>query len=447
MEKSKKIIILSVFTALSILGVLLYFYFYQNYLKATGILHVVLFPRSATLNINDKLYTSKTGVFNLQLPAKTYQIVISYPGYSLVQKTGEIKPRQTLDLGTVYLFPKVWSKEELVSDTTIDKFFPDQEFNRFVYFKKVAKNYDWYLYDRNTKDNIKFYQTTLLPQIFIFTPDRKQIIVELKDNDWQVVFLPKSLIEQPLNLNNELSSGLKQNNLQTKQNPIIQEVAPLLDTNSEVLIKTNQGLYQFNYLNKTVTQLVNTSTSPFIIDADNIYYIKNNGLFVKLNLSQLKETQLSLVSFYDSKDNLDTLIIKKASQRDLFLIIKSTGQAFLVNALDGTSILLGDNIIDGSFSPSNDNILLYLNDKKITKVGVSQNIKKEPDLISDSFPNYFLNDDFCLYSSSSSLNLYDFQNKEIISIGSDLKNSNFAYDPSLNYIFYLTPSGIKQISY
>jgi hypothetical protein len=448
MAQHRKILALSIFIVAISLGGVFLIYFYQNYQKNFGTLRVVLFPKNATININDRLYHSPSGIFTLQLPAKTYQITFSYPSYSSLQKSISIQSQKKLDLGVIYLFPKTWPKEELISDKAIEKFFSDSEANRFIYFKKIAKNYDWYLYDRNTKENTKFYQTTILPQTLIFSPDSKKIITMLKDNEWQVLFLPKSLIEQPLNLNNEFSLGLKQNNLQTKQTPILQQVIYFPnDINGDILLKTNQGLYRFNYIERTTTQLVNTSTSPFVLSNNALYYVKNNGLFVKLNLSNLEETPLSLMSFHDSQDDLNNLIIKKASSKELFLIISSTNQAFLVSSSGETPLLLGDNIKDGNFSLEDDALLLYLKNKTVIQYDIAQNKKRESNIISDSLPLNFLNNQFFLFSSSSSLNLYDFQSKETNVITDDLKNNNFLYDSSLNYIFYLSQSGINKISF
>ena len=471
MTKAKKIVsILFILTLLGTAG-FVGINVYQKRLETFGILKATLMPESTITVINEKLYKNlprsawqnlvsrftrnknPAGSLIVKLLPNQYKINFSYPGYSVVEKQIEIKSQQTLDLGKIYLFPVFWPKEELIQNDSIDQFYVDESMNHLIFFKKVAKNYEWNIYNRSTKESQKFYQTSSLPaqaglpQEIIFSSDSKKIITMTKDNDWKVVFLPKSLIDTDINLNNEFSIGLKQVNLQTKQSPKIKQIvfAPH-GLSDDILVRTDQGLYRFNYLERTMTQIIDSPLSPFFLSENYLYFIKDNGLFTSLNLDSLKEQQLSLFSFKDGDKNLDSIIIKKAPQKNTFLIIKDNGKAYLLNEKTEIPPTLGEMIVNGDFSLTGNHLLLYTKEKKIIIYDLNQEIKTEKNLYSDSLPQWFLDDDCLLFSNDSQLKIYNLETQETWPVINDLKNSDFIYDSSLNYIFYLSATGIIKIS-
>lgn len=447
MTKTKKIVsILFILTLLGSAG-FVGIKIYQKRAEISGILKVTLLPKSTIAVINGKLYKNPEGFLIVKLPPNQYKVNFSYPGYSAVEKQIEIKSQQTLDLGKIYLFPVSWPKEELIKNDSIDKFYIDKSMNYLIFFKKVAKNYEWNIYNRSTKESQKFYQTASLPQEIIFSPDSKKIITMIKDNDWKVVFLPKSLINKDINLNNEFSIGLKQANLQTKQSPKIKQIVfANQNINEDILVRTDQGLYLFNYLERTVTKIINSPLSPFLFSKNYLYFIKDNGLFTSLNLDSLEEQQLSLFSFKDGDENLDSIIIKKAPQKNTFLIIKNNGKAYLLNEKTGIPPTLGEMIDNGDFSLTSNYLLLYTKEKKIIIYDLNQEIKTEKNFYSDSLTQWFLDDNCLLFSNDSQLKIYNLETQETWPVINDLKNSNFIYDSSLNYIFYLSNNGIIKVS-
>jgi hypothetical protein len=441
-----------IFAILGLLG-FLGFKLYQKNLENTGVLTSVLSPQNAIVTINGKTYKTNNGFLTVKLMPQEYSIVFSYPAYSVVNKFITIKARETLDLGKIYLFPVSWPKEELIENDSLEQFYSDQSLNHLIFFKKIAKNYEWYVYNRNTKETQKFYQTSSLPaqaglpQEIIFSSDAKKIITLVKDNDWKLVFLPKSLIDKDINLNNEFSAGLKQADLQTKQLPKIKQIVFVpQNVNDDILVRTDQGLYRFNYLERTMTQIIDTPLSPFLLSENTLYFIKNNGLFTQLNLDSLEEQQLSLASFKDGDENLDSIIIKKAPQANVFLIIKDNGKAYLLEEKTGIPPILGEMIVNGDFSLTGNHLLLYTKEKKIIIYDLNQEIKTEKNLYSDSLPQWFLDDNCLLFSNDSQLKIYNLETQETWSVINDLKNSDFIYDSSLNYIFYLSATGIEKIS-
>jgi len=420
---------------------------YQKYTEASGTLKVTLSPKSIITAINGKLYKNLDGSLIVKLLPDQYKINFSYPGYFVVEKQIEIKSQQTLDLGKIYLFPISWPKEELIENDSIDQFYVDENMNNLIFFKKVAKNYEWNIYNRNTKESKKFYQTSSLPQEVIFSPDSKKIITMIKDNDWKVIFLPKSLIDKDINLNNEFSAGLKQVNLQTKQLPKIKQIVFVSqNVSDDVLVRTDQGLYRFNYLERTITQLIDSPLSPFLLSENYLYFIKDNGLFTSLNLDSLEEQQLFLSSFKDGDENLDSVVIKKAPQKNTFLIVKDNGKAYLLNEKTEIPPILEETIANGDFSLTSNYLLLYTKEKKIIIYDLNQEIKTEKNLYSDSLPQWFLDDSCLFFSNDSQLKIYNLETQETWSVINDLKNSDFIYDSSLNYIFYLSATGIEKIS-
>jgi len=465
MTKANKIgLVLFIFAILGLLG-FLGINVYQKHTETSGILKVTLSPKSTITVINGKLYKNLSrsswqnlvsrftrnknpdGSLIVKLLPNQYKINFSYPGYSVVEKQIEIKSQEILDLGKIYLFPVSWPKEELIEDDSIDQFYVDKDMNHLIFSKKVAKNYEWYIYNRSTKENQKFYQSLSLPQEIIFSPDSKKIITMVKDNDWKVVFLPKSLIDKDINLNNEFSAGLKQANLQTKQSPKIKQIvfAPQ-NANDDILVRTDQGLYRFNYLERTMTRIIDSSLSPFLLSENYLYFIKDNGLFTRLNFNDLEEQQLSLSSFKDGDENLDSIIIKKAPQKNTFLIIKDNGKAYLLNEKTEIPSILEETVANGDFSLTSNHLLLYTKEKKIIIYDINQEIKTEKNLYFDSLPQWFLDDNCFLFSNDSQLKIYNWETQETWPVINDLKNSDFIYDPSLNYIFYLSATGIEKIS-
>lgn len=424
------------------------FKLYQKNSENTGVLTSTLSPKNTIVTINRKTYKTNNGFLSVKLAPQEYSVVFSYPAYSVVNKLITIKSRETLDLGKIYLFPKSWPKEELIENDSIDQFYSDKSMNHLIFFKKVAKNYEWNIYNRSTKESQKFYQTSFLPQEIIFSSDAKKIITRIKDNDWRIVFLPKSLIDNDINLNNEFSAGLKQANLQTKQLPKIKQIVFVpQNANDDLLVRTDQGLYRFNYLERTVNPMIDSPLSPFLLSENYLYFIKDNGLFTKLNFDSLEEQQLSLSSFKDGDENLDNIIIKKAPQKNTFLVIKDNGKAYLLEEKTGIPPILGEMIKNGDFSLTGNRLLLYTKEKKIIIYDLNQGIKTEKNLYSDSPPQWFLDDNCFLFSNDNQLKIYNLEAQETWPVINDLKNSDFIYDSSLNYIFYLSSTGIEKISF
>lgn len=450
MAKIKKIIF--ILLTLIIIGLIAYIsiLLYQKQSSRAGVLIVTLSPQKALVTINSKTYSTRNGFLKIKLMPQEYTVIFSYPGYSVVNKHIEIKANETLDLGKIYLFPASWPKEILINDNNIVQLFGDPGLNHFIFIKKENKNYDWYLYNRNTKENQKFYQTSILPQQIIYSPDSKKIIALLKNEEWKLIFLPKRLIDKDINLNNEFTLALKQAKLQIPQTLILKQIAFIPQHNEDVLIRTNKGVYQFKYLERVINQIINNPVSPFILDNNSLYFIKNNGLFTQIDLNTLEEHSLSLMSFTNLNENLDDIIIKKSPINKTFLIITPNKTAFIIKEETNLPINLGQMIINGEFSLSGNKVLFYTVDNKIMIYDLKQNktieLKLSLKSASEFLPHWFLNDNYLLFLDNNQLKIYNLENQEIWPVTNDLKNTNFIYDPVLNYIFYISDKGVEKIS-
>jgi len=417
--------------------------FYQTNSKESGILQATLTPKTAIVTINGRVYKTVNGILNIKLAPQEYSISFSYPGYSIVNKVIELRPQQNLDLGPIYLFPVSWPQEQLVANDNIEKFYTNTNKTLIVYLVKTAKAYDWYLYNRNTKDSQKFYQTNSLPQEIMFTPDVKKLIINLKENDWRVVFLPKSLIETDIDLDNRFITALKKSNWEIKPTPQIQQILALANnSNDEIIVRTLKGVYRFNYLEQSVNQIIDSPVSPLIVENNELYFIKNNGILSSFDLNTFEEKQLSFFVFKEADEELNKIIIKKIPQKDIFIAIKENGKTYLLNSPTEPPNILSENIQDISISKSTDKILLYQLNKGLSVYDLSRNITTPLDILSTSLPQWFLDDNCLLLSNDSNLRIYNFVTQETWSITNSLKNSDFIYDNALNYIFYLSSQGI-----
>jgi hypothetical protein len=419
------------------------FKFYYKNSDQAGLLKASILPKTAVVTINNRVYKTTDGLLRAKLNPQEYSISFSYPGYSIVNKVITIKPKQEVDLGQIYLFPQLWPQDKLISNTNIINFYANSSDNLIVYLTPIKNNFDWYLYNRSTKDNQKFYQSSVLPQTVVFTPDSKKLLVSLKDNDWKVVFLPKSLINTDIDLDNAFFEALKKLNLETKPTPQIKQILVIPNSSKDdILIRTMKGVYRFNYLERSLTKIFDGFVSPLVIENDQIYFVKDNGILSSLNLTNLTENQLSFFSFKETNEDLNQIIIKKLLGQDTFVVMKPNGWVYLLNSENNPPVLLDNNTINSNFSLSGKEIILYQNNKGLIVYDLTQNIKTPLDILSDNLPQWFLDDNCFILANDTKLKIYNFITKEPWLITDELKNNAFLIDNTLNYIFFLSKEGI-----
>ncbi len=414
---------------------------FQKYSESQGILEARVYPAEATLKINNKTYQNKQGIFRIRLHPGEHSISFSCPDYSFLEDKVKIESNKTTNLNNIYLFPNNWPKERIITNERIERFYLSPDSNRILFIEK-SSNYDWYIFDRSTKQKEYFHKTTSLPYDVIFS--LKKILIHSGKDNWEIVFLPKSLIKNGISLNTSFKEALDQAKLREKQTSLtISQAIFYLKNDGDIIVKTPDAIYLLNFLTESIEKIYGGKSSPFIYDNDYIYFIKENGVFTKISLETKKEMETSLYSF--SLEDLEKTKIRKEKSESSFLIIEASEKAYYLKTIENIPKLIGENVIDGTFSLNEKEISLYSKDK-IEIYNSESEIKYSKQLYSDVPVTWFLNNDYLLFLNDNLLNIYALKNDKPWPIASDVKNNNFFYDPSINYIFYLSNEGITKVS-
>jgi hypothetical protein len=438
MIKLLKILIVIIFLSAA---VFFGFRYFQKYSESQGILEARIYPPQATLEINNKTYQNKKGIFNIRLNPGEHAISFSCPDYSFFEDKIKIESNKTTSLENVYLFPNNWPEEKIITNEKIEGFYLSPDSNRIIYIEK-SSNYEWYIFDRNTKEKEYFYKTSSLPYDVVFS--QKKILINSGKNNWEIVFLPKSLIKDTISLNTSLKRILDQTKLREKDPSLTIDQAIFYEKNEgDIIIKSPDAIYVLNFLKESIERIYEGKSSRFIYSDDHIYFIKENGVLSKISLNTKEEVETSLYSF--AIENLEKAKIRKKENEDNFLIIEGSEKAYYMNAFENIPKLISENVIDGLFSLNGKEILISLKDK-IEIYNTESEIKYSEKLYSDLPATWFLNDNYILFLNNNLLNIYSLKNNKIWPIASDIKNNNFFYDQSINYIFYLSNLGIIKVS-
>ncbi|MCK4805985.1 MAG: hypothetical protein KAS91_02270, partial [Candidatus Pacebacteria bacterium] len=274
----------------------------------------------------------------------------------------------------------------------------------------------------------------------------KKILIDSGQNNWEIVFLPKSLITNSISLNVSFKETLNQAGLKEKQTSLIISQAifyPDPKGDGDIIVRTPDTIYLFNFLTESIEKIYEGKSSLFIFDNNHIYFIKENGAFTKISLETKKEIETSLYSF--SLEDLEKVRIRKVKDEDSFIIIEGLNKAYYLKTFENIPKLIGENIIDGILSLNGKEILLYSKDK-IEIYNLESEIKLSRKLFSDTPVTWFLDNNYLLFLNNNLLNIYALKNNKTWPIAGNIKNNNFFYDPSINYIFYLSNSGIIKVS-
>jgi len=435
--------LLKILIIIFLLGIGVFFGFrsLQKYIESKGILEVRIHPAEATLKINNRTYQDKQGILKIKLNPGEYSLFFSCPDYSFWEDKIVIENNKTINLNHIYLFPNNWPKENIISSKNIDQFYLSPDSNRILYIEKLSK-YNWYIFDRNSKEKEYFFESSSLPNKVVFST--KKLLVYLGKNDWKIVFLPKSLIQNSISLNASLKEALDQAQLREKETSLTIDQATFYAKNDgNVIIRTPDAVYLLDFLTESIEKIHNGKSSPFVVDDDYIYFIKENGVFTKVSLRTKEEIKTSLYSF--SLEDLEKTKIIKEGNNDKFLIIEGSKKAYYLKTFEDLPELISENIIDGIFS-LNENEVLLSSEGKIEIYNLENDINFSEKLYSDVPASWFRNNDYLLFLKDNMLNIYVLKNNKIWPIASDIKNNNFFYDSSINYIFYLSDAGIIKVS-
>jgi len=423
------------------IGVFFGFRSFQKYIESKGTLEVRIYPAEATLKINNRTYQNKQGILKIRLNPGEYSLFFSCPDYSFWEDKIVIESNKTINLNHVYLFPNNWPKEDIIASKNIERFYLSPDSNRIIYIEKLSK-YNWYMFDRNSKEKEYFFESSSLPNEVIFSA--KKILAHSEKNDWKIVFLPKSLIQNSISLNTSLKEALDQAQLREKETSLTIDQATFYAKNDgDIIIRTPDAIYLLDFLTESIEKIYNGKSSPFVADDDYIYFIKENGVFTKVSLQTKEEIKTSLYSF--SIEDLEKTKIRKEGNNGKFLIIEGSKKSYYLKTFEDLPKLISENIIDGIFS-LNENKILLSSEDKIEIYNLENNINSSKKLYSDIPVSWFLNNGYLLFLRENMLNIYVLKNNKTWPIASDVKNNNFFYDSSINYIFYLSDAGIIKVS-
>lgn len=434
--------ILLVFLIIIILGIGVFFAFsyYQKDSGPQGILRLKAYPSEAILKINNKDYQDKQGSFNIKLNPGKYNILLSIPDYSFIETEVNIESGKIVDLGNYFLFPNNPKKEDVILDEDISYFYLTPDSNRIVYINKSSK-FKWYLFNRNTQEKELFWETSSLPLDINFSS--KKLVTNLGNNNWRIAFLPKSLIQNSVSLTDAFKKALTDAELKKGTTSLnIVQANFYSQEDSNLIIRTEDAFYLLNFLTGDIERIYEGESSPFFVDENYVYFIKENGVFTKISFETKEENQISLYSF--SIENLEDTKIRKKNDNDEFLIIEGSQKASYLQSPESLPSIIGENIIDGNFSLDKKEILL-VSKNKIEIYDLEKDIKSSQTLYSDTPAIWFLNNDHLLFLKDQSLNIFLVKENKIWPLASNVKNNNFIYDPSINYIFYLSDEGILKI--
>jgi len=393
-----------------------------------GILKIRYYPPQAQLKINQQIYRSPDGILSIPLDPDVYHLTLSAPGYSLWETDIDMAPQETKEIKPVYLFPHQWPQETLIEDK-IEQFYPSPDFNRLLYITGPLK-YNWCLYQRQNNHQECFWESKTLPQKVLVSPSFKKSLVEFKDNDWQIVFLPPSLVHTPYSL----SLLLKKET--------IKQVAFSPGNENEIIIRTENGIFLFDFLNDSLDKIYQGQTSPFLIANNNLYLVASNGTLTMISLPSFQTENLFVFSFLN--DDLEKIKIKKLEGEEIFVVINDRQQAYLFKKGQDLPQLQVNDVKDAIFSLSGENILFW-GENRLTVFSLSREIKTEKELHSETMPLWFLNDEYILLSNEG-LNIYNLISQGTWPLADKIKNHIYYYDSAVNYVFYLSSSGVIKIS-
>ena len=449
MKVLKIVLIVIIFAGILIGG---YFY-YQKVVTDYGFLILKINPLSVTIDIDGTNYQVQNGYLKLRLKPGQYNITISSSNCYPEKKIVVINKNSVTELEPINLLPIKWTTKTLIEDSNIALFKINDQSNLIVYLSLINKKYNWYLYNRAQKSTQKFYQSSNLPLNIIFTNDNKKILVEMKPQEWWILFMSNTLLNNNsinlsngLNLNNGFIEELKKQ--QTLKKDF--KIKEILATNNEdeVIVNTNIGIYRYNYLAPEIEQIFDDEVSPILLDNNVLYFIQKNGLLTKLDLANNNLENISLFKFYNNTEDLNKIKLFKNQKND-FVITNSSHYLFINNTDNNANL---PQKLDFEFNKvafnNKDLILFFDSNSKNTIIyntkEQTQNILK---ITPDDLPQWFLNDYYLLFTVNNNLVFYDWNKEMQYSIKEGLKNNLYYYDSRLNYIFYLDNEGVKMISY
>ena len=389
------------------------------------------YPTFAKLRIGSHFYNSPNGNLAVSINPGFHHLTLSAPGYSVWSKDVAVTSREIKQFPFIYLFPIHWEQKNIISKN-IAQFYLSSDANKILYLTNEAEP-QWCIYQRQTKESKCFFTSSSLPKKVIISPSFKKAIAQYKSNKWQLIFLPPSLVTQPLSLNNNITKGQIDNVYFSPK-----------DENT-LIIQTSQGISTFNFINNKVDLLYPSSTSPLLVTKNALYFLTSEGILTTIDLSSASSTSKTISSFSFIASDPTGIVIKKLPDSNTFFVIDNSHTLYLLSPNKQIPSTVANNVQDIKFSPSLKYFIIWA-DKKISIASYPGLIIQDDNIFSSTLPSWFLNDNYLLINNNSNLNILNLSTKKIWPVTNKVSSHIYYFDSATRYIFYLSPTGIYQVS-
>lgn len=451
----RKVVLISIFLIFLILiGGFSYLSFKQKR-NFSGTLKLKVYPPFAKVKIDNKDYPLLNGNLKTKLKKGEHYLHVFSTGYLNDEEKIIIEPNKITSIEDIYLLPLNWPKKILVENQNIKALYLSSDKNRLLYLlekkeKNSKENYQWFIFDRNSKANELVYESDYFPKNISFVS--KKILFQTKNNNWQIILPPTSLLRD-LNIVTQSLNSLFEKQLKENQefsnkkieSKIIKAVFLKNDEN-KVIIQTPQNLFFYDLLEDNLLNIYEGKTSDFILDKENLYFLSENGLLNKVSLkSPLEIKTLSLFSFENK--NLEKVKISKKENSEEFIILNSDGRLYyLISKENAIPQIILDNADEGNFinekliavkeNGKEDEWLVY-NLKDSTKTVINSQIP----------PLNFLKEDYFLILKDNKLKIENLKNNSFVVIEENVLKEGIFFDKVLKTIFFIYKGGIVEVSY
>ena len=388
------------------------------------------YPSSAELKIDNRSYKDPAGSLTIPITAGLHHLTLSAPGYSMWNKDLTLSPQETKELPFIYLFPIHWKTTNIISGN-IAQFYLSSDTNKILYLTKGAEH-QWCIYQRQTKESKCFYSSVSLPSKLVISPSFKKVVSQTKNNKWQIIFLPPSLVNRPLSLNDSVKGSITNIYFDPQNENIL-------------IIRTSQGIFAFDFINDKTESLYSSPSSPLLVTQKNIYFLTTNGILQTINLESDSASPQVVSPFSFIASTLDKIIIKKSPSPNSFFVIDNSHTLYLLTSGKQIPSTVTNNVQGIRLSPSLKHFIIWSN-KKISIASYPKLRIQDDNIFSSILPIWFLNDNYLLVNNDSDLNILNLSTKKIWPVTNKVTSHMYYFDAATKYIFYLSPNGIQQIS-
>ncbi|MCD6568797.1 hypothetical protein J7K70_01435 [bacterium] len=416
-----------------------------------GTVEIRVYPPSAILNIDNKIYSLRRGVKKIKLIPKDYIITATCPGFYSQDKKVSVK-RNALTKISFHLLPVKWSPHTLIKNKQIIDFQLSPDNNQIIYItKEVAASktkYHIFEFDRSTKQS-KEVNTTNSPPIILDKED-KRIIYQVGQKYY--LYLGSihfedlgSISKSTIELQHYLQKLFKEKLTETKKFTI-HKVFFSPHQEDSLIIQTEQAIYNYEFLEDNLEQLVDQKVLFLTPSGSKLYYFSNQGILFSYNFNTKNIQQESLFVFHIDRKNPALIHPFVLNNSNYLLVLDSSQNLYLITKKDVPQLIARE-VTDFQLSPENTSLLVRKKGNNSFIYDVLTSKKEGLALHSDKMPQWFYNQEYLLFCQGQTLYIYDRNQKKAFLVTQNIKDKQFQVDNSLRRIFYLDNEGIQSVSW